>query len=172
MKCICYLINKINYLNLLKKDWIRTYDQTLNAGATRVKFICHSLVNKLIQFSDGYFLFQGHIESTTATAITDQDNIGIKNCSVFKDIKISFNNNQVEHLRNPMMSTTFLNMLEYSTDYARSIATESGFVKDTSLGEGDGETARHVLVRGMHANDQFPITVKVPLHQVSQFLDV
>ena len=46
--------------------------------------------------------------------------------------KISFNNNEVEHNREPLFPTTYLNLLEYSPDYASSVAVQYGFVEDTA----------------------------------------
>ena len=39
-----------------------------------------------------------------------------------------------EHNREPLFTTTYLNLLEYSPDYASSVAVQYGFIKDTAHG--------------------------------------
>ena len=111
--------------NYIKKDLVRVYDTVLQPGSNRAKFTCHTLTNKLIDYSDAFILFEGYISSTTGTAIADNDIVSIQNGSnsLFTDVKVSFNNNEVEHNRRPDISTTWLNMLECSPDYATSVAT-------------------------------------------------
>ena len=152
----------------LKKDYIKTYPESQNAGATHVVFRCHALTDKLIDYSDSYFLFRGYLTAAAG------DVIGLQNGSncLFKDVKLSFNNNEVEHNRRPYLSTTWLNLLEFSPDYAGSIAVQHGFIKDKTLGGGDnaGLTGRIDVSNGDHvANNGYPITVKVPLKYLSQF---
>ena len=153
----------------LKKDYIKTYPESQNAGATHVVFRCHALTDKLIDYSDSYFLFKGYL-----TAAAAGDMIALQNGSncIFKDVKLSFNNNEVEHNRRPYLSTTWLNLLEFSPDYAGSVAVQHGFVKDKQTGSGDNaslQIRKTITNDGFDANNGLSITVKVPLKYVSQF---
>ena len=105
-----------------------------------VRFIRHTLTNKLIGFSDGFILFTGRIDSAAAPAPganSDEDLVGLQNNAIFKDVKVSFSNNEVEHNRNPGLSTTWLNLFEYSDEYTSSVATQWGYAKDTGLRQAD-----------------------------------
>ena len=123
----------------VKKDLVRVYDSVLQPGSNRLKFTCHTLVNKLMDYSEAFVFFEGYITDTTGTALANNDIISIQNGtnSLFSDVKLSFNNNEVEHNRRPDISTTWLNLLEYSPDYAASNAVQWGFVKDAALNGGD-----------------------------------
>ena len=91
------------------------------------------MTDKLIDFSKRELIVEGYIISTTATPLAAKQEIGLQNgnYSVLKDVKISFNNNEIEHTREPLYTTTYLNLLQYSDDYSKSIATQYGFDKDT-----------------------------------------
>ena len=41
----------------VKKDLIRVYDSVLQPGSNRVKFTCHTLTKKLVDYSEGFILF-------------------------------------------------------------------------------------------------------------------
>lgn len=170
------------FKNYVKKDLIRVYDSILQPGSNRLKFTCHHLVNKLIDYSDGFILFEGYISSTTANPLTNGDIVDIQNGAncLFKDVKVSFNNNEVEHNRRPDISTTWLNLLEYSDDYARSVAVQYGFARDTVLTgantaatfraeTGDLSTPLTVTAAGGGLPDRYEIKYLVPLKYLSQF---
>ena len=63
----------------VKKDLVRVYDSVLQPGSNRLKFTCHTLVNKLIDYSEGFILINGYISSTTGTALANNDVISIQN---------------------------------------------------------------------------------------------
>ena len=91
------------------------------------------MTDKLIDFSKGELIITGYIISTTGTALAVNQEISLQNgnYSVLKDVKVSFNNNEVEHNREPLYTATYLNLLEYSDDYTKSIGLQYGFDKDT-----------------------------------------
>ena len=115
----------------LKKDYIRFYDGRVQA--THAKLTCHTLTYKLIDFSKAELVIEGYIEGLGANLVAG-NNIAPQNgnYSLARDVKISFNNNEVEHNREPRFTTSYLNLLEYSEDYANSIAQQHGFYKQTS----------------------------------------
>ena len=167
----------------VKKDLVRVYDSVLQPGANRVKFTCHTLVNKLIDYSEAFIIFDGYISSSTGTALANGNIVSIQNGtnSLFADIKLSFNNNEVEHNRRPDISTTWLNLLELSPDYAGSLGVQWGFVKDLALnggGNDDVATLRMAIggadlgtVTGAGGGlpARFVVRYIVPLKYISQF---
>ena len=86
------------------------------------KLACHTLSDKLIDFSQGELVISGSVTSTTEKALGNNQDIGIQNWfySILADVRILLNNNEVEHNREPIFTTTYLNLLEYSPDYASS----------------------------------------------------
>ena len=170
------------YKTYIKRDLVRVYDSVLQPGSNRLKFTCHHLVNKLIDYSEGFILFEGYITSTTATALNTGDIVDIQNGtnSLFTDVKVSFNNNEVEHNRRPDISTTWFNLLEYSPDYAGSNAVQYGFVKDAHLNGANPSATLRGEVGGLDGAititaaagtlpDRFVIKYMVPLKYLSQF---
>ena len=167
----------------VKKDLVRVYDSVLQPGSNRLKFTCHTLVNKLMDYSEGFILINGYIASTTGTALANNDVVSIQNRtnSLFRDVKLSFNNNQVEHNTRPDISTTWLNLIEYSPDYAGSNAVQYGFVKDAALNGADNDNVAtlRATVGGMDLTDVLPagaglparlqFRYVVPLKYISQF---
>ena len=155
----------------IKKDYIQVYEG--RAQSNYAKLTCHTLTDKLIDFSRGKLVLQGYIESATANALAGAAVIGIQNgfYSVLRDVKISFNNNEVEHNREPLFTTTYQNLLEYSPDYASSIAVRYGFIKDT-----DDQIVRAIndvrngVARGNFDTGKFPYNIIVSLKDVSQFI--
>ena len=101
--------------------------------------------------------------------------------SLFADVKVSFNNNEVEHNRRCDLSTTWLNMLEYSPDYAASNAVQWGFVKDVALTGGDNDAVATLRAKiggadlatvTAAAGDlpaRFVVRYVIPLKYISQF---
>ena len=154
-----------------KKDYIRVYDGRIQAD--HAKLTCHTLTDKLIDYSQGELVLEGYMESTTANNLAAGNDISTQNgfYSVLKDVKISFNNNEVEHNREPLFTTTYLNMLEYSPDYASSVAVQYGFIKDTRAANTVGNnTLRNNIARGAFADNRFPFTLTIALRDVSQFM--
>ena len=134
--------NQQHLKKYLKKDLVRVYDPAVVNGTNRLKFTCHGLTTKLMNYSEGFLLVTGYIHSTDAgNALANNDIVSIQNGSnsLFIDAKLSFNNNQVEHNIRPDISTTWVNLLEYSPDYASSIAVQWAFVKDAALDGPDND---------------------------------
>ena len=154
----------------VKKDYIRVYDGRVQAN--HAKLTCHTLTDKLIDFSKGELILSGYMESTTAVVLAGGMDISIQNgCySVLSDVKISFNNNEVEHNREPLFSTTYLNWLEFSPDYTQSVAEQYGFSADVNGADGDEAGRRNNLFRGVFANNRFPFTLTIALRDISQFI--
>ena len=90
----------------VKKDHIRVYDGRIQAD--HAKLTCHSLTDKLIDFSKGKLELTGHIVGT-GNALIQAAVIGIQTgfYLVVRDVKISFNNNKVEHNREPLFTATY-----------------------------------------------------------------
>ena len=103
------------------------------------------------------------------------------NYSLVRDVKVSFNNNEVEHNREPLFTTSYLNLLEYSDDYTKSIALQHGFYKQISneiIPTANPAPAivlnvneRRAIIRGVFdaATNRFPITLTIPLKHISNF---
>ena len=166
------LFNDQKYMQkYIKKDYIRIEEK--NVQETYAKITGHTLTDKLIDFSKGELIITGHIESTNGTPLPNGDDIGLQNgfYSVFRDVKISFNNNQVEHNREPLFTSTYVNLLEYSPDYASSIATQYGFIRDTELDyNGDVNGARNATAAATFRNNQVHYTLTIALRDISQFM--
>ena len=64
-------------------------------------------------------MLRGKIESATADALVADNDICIKNGSnsIVSDVTIRLNNNEVDKNRYAYLTTTYLNLLEYSDDY-------------------------------------------------------
>ena len=132
------------------------------------------MTDKLIDFLKGELVIEDYIILTTGSPLAANQEIGLLNgnYSVLKDVKISFNNNEVEHNREPLYATTYLNLLEDSDDYSKSIATQYGFDKDTT---NTINSVRYVaqkdLVRGSFdaGNSRYPVTLPIPLKHISKF---
>ena len=158
----------------VKKDYIRVYDGRVQGD--HAKLTCHTLTDKLIDFSQGELVVVGSVQSTTGTPLANNDDISIQNgfYSILKDVKISFNNNEVEHNREPLFTTTYLNLLEYSPDYASSLAVQYGFIKDTGLGNTQAiNTVKNGLSRGTFTVapvSAYPFTLTIALRDISQFI--
>ena len=83
------------------------------------------------------------------------------------------NNNEVEHNRRADLGT-FVNLLEYSPDYASSIAVASGFVKDVAITPADADDASYKLRSSVvgeftNVNHSVPLNCFIPLKNISQF---
>ena len=66
------------------------YGENNVVGATRIRFTCHTLTNKLIDYSDAFLLFKGIIDcDVAADHIADDDDITLNNCAIFKDCKFA-----------------------------------------------------------------------------------
>ena len=121
------------------------------------------MTDKFIDFSKGELVVEDYIISITATprASTQEVALQNRNYSVLKDVKVSFNNNEVVHNREPLY-----------TDYSKSIATQYGFDKDTINGtNAERYVAQKGLVRGAFyaANNRYLVTLTIPLKHISQF---
>ena len=47
------------YKTYVKKDLVRVYDSVLQPGSNRLKFTCHTLTSKLVDYSEAFILFEG-----------------------------------------------------------------------------------------------------------------
>ena len=76
----------------VKEDYTRVLDG--RARADGVKLTCHTLTDKLIDFSQGELGISGYIKSATGNALAGATIIGIQTgfYSILIGIKISFNN--------------------------------------------------------------------------------
>ena len=115
----------------MKKDCIRAYDGRVQA--THAKLTCHTLTDKLIDFSKRELVIEGYIEGVGGNlAINSDISLRNGNYSLVRDVKVSFSNNEVEHNWEALFTTSYLNLLEYSEDYTKSIALQHGFYKQIS----------------------------------------
>ena len=155
----------------VKKEYIQVYDERMRADGA--KSTCHTLTDKLIDFSQRELVVGGYIESTTGNALAKPAVIGIQNGfhSVPKDTRILINNNEDEHNREQLFTTTFQNLPEYCPDYASSVSVQYGFIKDTD----DNVVAAIHEIRNCVSRDTFTYgelryTVTIALSNVSQFV--
>ena len=70
----------------VKKDYIRVYDGRVRADGAKLP--CHTLTDKLIDFSQGELVISGYIESTTGNALAGAAVIGIQSgfYSILRDM--------------------------------------------------------------------------------------
>ena len=98
-------------------------------NTTVIKFNCKTFTSQLLQWGEGFLIFRGNLQRAAGGDWPDDQVVTIQNGtnSLFESVKVSMNNNEVEHNRRADFGT-FVNLLEYSPDYTSSIATASGFV--------------------------------------------
>ena len=101
--------------------------------------------------------------------------VGIQNGTntLFSSVKVSMNDTELEHNKRVDLGT-FVNLLEYSPDYASSIDTQSGFSRDTVTTPVDGNNpsyrARASVVGTIdNGTHQVSLHCYVPLKNISQF---
>ena len=111
----------------LKKDYIRAYDGRVQP--THATLIFHTLTDKLIDFSKCELVVEGYIEGIGAN-LDAGNNVTLQygNYSLVRYVKTSFNDNEFEQNREPLFTTSYLNLLQYSEDYANSIAQQHVFI--------------------------------------------
>ena len=175
--------NPTELKKFIKKDLIRTDpSQNINENTTEIIFDCRTLTDKLIQLSDGYIILNGHFTrndganfAAGAAAIAASIQNGTN--TLFTSCKVSLNNNEVEHNQRCDLAGTFVNMFEYSPDYAESIGILEGFTKDT-ITNGIVANSPAVAKRNLATSsvldagalDQYPVVAYIPLKNLSQFI--
>ena len=144
-------------------------------NTTVIKFNCKTFTSQLVQWGEGFLIFRGNLQRAAGGDWGDDQVVTIQNGTntLFESVKVSMNNNEVEHNRRADFGT-FVNLLEYSPDYASSIATASGFVKDVAVTPADENDPSYKLrssVVGEFANatHTVPLNCFVPLKNISQF---
>ena len=116
-------------------------DGRQGAHATNITFTCKTFTSQLLQWGEGFLIFKGHLERAGAGNWADDVVMGIQSGpnTLFTSVKVSMNDTEAEHNRRADLGT-FVNLLEYSPDYASSIGTESGIARDTVTTPEDGTT--------------------------------
>ena len=158
----------------VKKDYIHVYDGCVQGD--HAKLTCHAQTDKVIDFSEGELEISGFVTSTTGTVLDNNQDIGIQNgfYLILKDDKISSNNNEAEHNREPIFTSTYLNLLEYLPDYASSTAVQYGLVKDTDRANVAAiNTVRNGISRGDFAlapASVFSFTLTIAFRDISHFI--
>ena len=120
-------------------------------------------------------MFKGHLERAAGGNWADDSVVGIQSGTntLFTSVKVSMNDTEVEHKRRAAFGT-FVNLLEYSPDYASSIATQSGFARDIVTTPRDADDLSHQIrasVVGAFDNGTHQVALHcyVPLKNISQF---
>jgi hypothetical protein len=153
------------------KRWVRISDSNNGDYNPPIKYYCKTVADKLVDYSSGYIILEGVIESTTANNLDPGNNIAIKNGSnsIVSEATVRLNNDEVDKNRYIYLTTTYLNLLEYSDDYTKN-AIQYGFARDTA----DGATStgcalrKNAIVTGF-ADHRFNIMLKIPLIYLSPF---
>ena len=166
------LFNKDQVLPKYKhKRWVKIQDTNNGNYNSPVKYYCKTVADKLVDYSQGYILLDGYIISNDAQHDLTDGNIAIKNGSnsVVFEATVRMNNNEVDKNRFVYLTTTYLNLLEYSEDYTKN-ALQYAFAKDTTSGaDTTGATLRkHATSFGFAAN-RFNVMIKIPLTYLSPF---
>ena len=142
---------------------------------TNITFTCKTFTSQLLQWGEGFLIFKGHLERAAGGNWADDSVVGIQNGTntLFTSVKVSMNDTEVEHNRRADFGT-FVNLLEYSPDYASSIATQSGFARDIVTTPRDADDSSHQIrasVVGAFDNGTHQVALHcyVPLKNISQF---
>ena len=150
-------------------------DGRQGAHATNIIFTCKTFTSKLLQWGEGFLIFKGHLERAAGGNWGDDVVVNIQNGTntLFTSVKVSMNDVEVEHNRRADLGT-FVNLLEYSPDYASSIAINAGFARDVVSTPADAEDASHSVrssVVGAFDNGTHQVALHcyVPLKNISQF---
>ena len=150
-------------------------DGRQGAHATNIIFTCKTFTSKLLQWGEGFLIFKGHLERAAGGNWGDVVVVNIQNGTntLFTSVKGSMNDVEVEHNRRANLGT-FVNLLEYSPDYASSIAINAGFARDVVSTPADADDASHSVrssVVGAFDNGtrQVALHCYVPLKNMSQF---
>ena len=167
------LLNKSVELSKYKeKRWVIIHDETRgNYDQPFVKYNCKTVADKLVDYSKGYILITGTISSTAAaTPLVAGNNIAFKNGSnsIIKSATVRLNNNEVDQNHHVYITTTYLNLLEYSGDYSRN-AQQFGFVADDVLiAAAANQFRKTITLTGIRAG-VFEFCLKLPLTYLSSF---
>ena len=120
-------------------------DGRQGGNATNITFTCKTFTTKLLQWGKGFLSYlKVHLERAGGGNWTDDVTVNTQNetNTLFTSVKVSMNDVEVEHNRRADLGT-FGNLLEYSPDYASSIATNAGFVRDIASTPADADDASH-----------------------------
>jgi hypothetical protein len=152
------------------KRWVRLPDSNNNDYYPPIKYYCKTVTKNLIDYSSGYIIIEGSIVSTTDTDL-DDGNIAIKNGSnsVVSEVIVRLNNDEVDKNRYVHLTSTYLNLLEYSDDFTKN-ALQYAFAKDSTSGaDSTGSTLRKDAIQIGFANHRLNIMLKIPLVYLSPF---
>ena len=162
-----------DYPKYADKRWVKIQDSNYGNYDDPIKYNCRTVRDKLVSYHDGFILVKCKIKSSTATALTAAADIALRNGSnsLVQKALVNFENKEIDNSLHNYLTTTMLNMLEYSDDYARSVAEKYGFAKDSAA---DVISSGHTKVKLFRdafktADDSFPLTTAIPLTYLSTF---
>ena len=152
--------------------WIKIQDTNNGNYNSPIKYNAKTIADNLVDYQEGFIIVHGKVKSTTGTALQDTDVIGIKNgsYSIVSEFTVRLNNVEVDKNRYVFLTSTILNLLEYSDDYATSIATQYGFAKDSSSDTtSTGVALRKSIMQTDFANDEISVILQISLKDLSPF---
>jgi len=164
--------NELELSKYKQKRWVRVPDSNKSNYNQPILYNCRDHKDKLVSYHDGYILVKIKISSSTNTVLLNTADVALKNGNncVIEDCRVRIEGTEIDQSRMNYITMTYLNLIEYSDDYAKSIAESYGFAKDNSATATDnaGHTKRK-LFRGAFNTGKFSQSLKIPLSYMSTF---
>jgi hypothetical protein len=154
------------------KRWVKIQDSSNGNYNEAVKYNCKTIADKLVDYKEGFIYLTGIIKaSDAANNLANVDHISFKNGSnsIIETATVRLNNTEIDKNHRVYLTTTYLNLLEYSNDYLEN-AKQYAFDEEDEAIQTAGKSARRKAIAKIGFNNhQFQIELKIPLVYLSTF---
>ena len=154
------------------KRWVRIQDSSNGNYNEAVKYNCKTIADKLVDYKSGYIYLTGAIKASSAAQnLAAANQISFKNGSnsIIETATVRLNNTEIDKNHRVYLTTTYLNLLEYSNDYLKNAKQYAFDEDDEPTQTRDKSSRRKAMTNVGFVNNQFQIELKIPLVYLSTF---